>query len=218
MIEIIPVKKLNADISVPGSKYIANRLLIICALAKGSSVLRNIPRNDDIKAAISALQEFGVDIKDNGDNLTIKGTEGKLKNPKSEINVGDSGTLLRFITSFAALADGKTTITGSKRIQERPISGLLKSLNDLGVKCHATNNHTPIVINGNNFKGGKTKINGNISSQFISSLLLVAPYAKNDIEIKVNENIASAEYVDLTTDLMKKFSFSVDFFSVQLSL
>ena len=156
MIEITPIQNLNAAVSVPGSKYIANRLLIICALADGISVLKNVPDNEDINNSIKSSQQFGIKIEKNNDTLRIIGTKGKLKAPKNEINVGDSGTLLRFITSFAALANGKIKITGSKRIHERPISDLLKSLDDLGIKYAATNNHAPLTIIGGNLEGGKT--------------------------------------------------------------
>ena len=209
MMQIKPIKDLNATVSVPGSKYIANRLLIICSLAKGTSVLNNVPDNDDINNSIRALQQFGVQIKKNKDILTIVGTSGKLKQRKNEINVGDSGTLLRFISGLAALSKGKTKITGSSRIKQRPIIDLLKSLNDLGVKSSSRNGHAPLIIKGGNFRGGRTEIKGDVSSQFISSLLLTAPYAKGDVQIVVKGKLVSPEYVDLTIDLMNKFGIEV---------
>lgn len=210
MIEITPIKTLNATVSVPGSKYIANRLLIICALANGNSILKNVPDNEDINNAIKALEQFGIRIEKNNDTLTMIGTNGRLISPKNEINVGDSGTLLRFIAGFAALAKGKTAITGSKRIQERPILDLLDSLNDLGIKSSSKNDHAPITIEGGNLKGGKTTTKGDVSSQFISSLLMIAPFAKNDIEISVNGKLVSSEYIDLTINLMKEFGVKVE--------
>ncbi|MEK6946472.1 MAG: 3-phosphoshikimate 1-carboxyvinyltransferase [Nanoarchaeota archaeon] len=209
MIEITPIQNLDAAVSVPGSKYIANRLLIICSLANGTSILKNIPDNEDINNSIKALQQFGIKIEKKEDNLTITGT-GKLKSPKNEINVGDSGTLLRFITAFSALAKGKTKITGSKRIQERPISELLKSLNDLGTKSSSKNGNAPLTINGGNLEGGKTKIKGSISSQFISALLLISPFARKDVEISIEGKLVSLGYVDLTINLMKEFGVNVE--------
>ena len=209
MIEINSVQNIDAEISIPGSKYIANRLLIICALANGTSVLKNVPDNEDINNSIKALQQFGIEIEKNKDNLTITGT-GKLKAPNNEINVGDSGTLLRFITAFSALAKGNTKITGSKRIQERPISDLLKSLSDLGIKSNSKNGNAPLTITGGNLDGGKTKIKGSISSQFISALLLISPFAKNDVEINIDGKLASPGYVDLTINLMKEFGVNVE--------
>ena len=204
MIEIIPLKELDAEIKIPGSKYIANRLLVICSLAGGTSALENVPENEDINNAVSALQNFGIKINKKGNELVIKGTGGKLNAAKSEINAGDSGTLLRFIAAFSALAKGKTKITGSKRIQQRPISELLQSLDDLGIKSHSKNGNAPITVNGGNFDGGKTRIKGSISSQFVSALLLVSPFAKKDVEINVEGSLVSAEYADLTISLMDK--------------
>src|SRR3989344_7896697 len=204
MIEITPVRNLNATVSVPGSKYIANRLLIICALGNGISILKNVPENDDISNAINALKQFGIKIEKNNDILTINGTNGKLNSPKNEINVGDSGTLLRFITAFSAIANGNTEIMGSKRMQERPIADLLNSLNDLGIKSNSKNGNAPLTIHGGSLKGGKTSVKGNVSSQFISSLLMISPFANDDVEIIVEGKLVSLEYVDLTIDLMDK--------------
>ena len=116
MIEINPIKNLNAAVSVPGSKYVANRLLIICSLADGISILSNVPDNDDINDAVKALQQFGVQIKKNKDILTIIGTSGKLRLPKNGINVQNSGTLLRFIAGVATLAKGKTRKTKRRKM------------------------------------------------------------------------------------------------------
>src|SRR3989338_2778966 len=106
MIEIKTINRLDSAIRVPGSKYIANRLLIICALAEGDSILKNAPDNDDINNAVRSLKQFGIKIEKNGSNLFIHGTGGKLKAPKEDIRVGDSGTLLRFIAGLAALSPG----------------------------------------------------------------------------------------------------------------
>ena len=210
MIEINPIKKLKAEVLILGSKYIANRLLIICALAEGISILKNFPKNEDTDNAIKALKNFGIEIKHKENKLIIKGTGGKITSAKKDINVGDSGTLFRFITSFAALANGKTKITGSNRIKERPISELLNSLAKLGIKVKSNHGFAPILIEGGTFKGGVTKINSKTSSQFISSLLLAAPFAEKDVEMVVEGDLVSKAYVDLTIDLMKKFGVSAE--------
>tara|TARA_B100000315_G_scaffold260928_1_gene327582 strand:+ start:19204 stop:20973 length:1770 start_codon:yes stop_codon:yes gene_type:complete len=211
MIEVVPLKKLDSEISVLGSKYIANRVLILTALAEGTSMIKNVPENDDIDAAIEALKKFGVDIKKENGVLEINGTNGKISAPNDEIDVKDSGTLMRFITGFASIANGKSTITGSERIQQRPILDLLKSLNDLGVDCNSVNNgFPPIEIKGGTLNGGTTKIKGNVSSQFISSLLLIAPYAKDDVEIIVESDLVSKNYVDMTISLMKEFNVEIE--------
>ena len=211
MIEISPIKKLDCEISVPGSKYIANRVLLIAALAKGISTIKNVPENEDINATIEALKKFGVNINKKNKDLVIIGSNGKISHANVKINVHDSGTLLRFITGFASLADGKTIITGSERLQERPINDLLKSLNDLGIECKSLNSgFPPVEVIGGALNGGLTKIKGDVSSQFISALLLLSPYAKNDVEIIIETELVSKSYVDMTIGLMKEFGVNVE--------
>jgi len=210
MIEIMPIKALDSEITVPGSKYIANRVLLLAALANGISKISNVPENDDINATIEALRTFGVKINKKNDELIINGTNGKIRAPDKEINVCNSGTLMRLITGFASLAGGKTTITGSERIKQRPIKELLTSLNDLGIKCSSKNNgFPPVEVNGGTLDGGKTGIKGNVSSQFISSLLIISTYAKNDVEIIVEDGLVSKNYVDMTINLMRIFGVNV---------
>ena len=210
MIEISPLKKLNSSIQVPGSKYVANRVLLISALAEGTSMIKNVPDNDDINNSINALKKFGIEIEKEDNTLIIKGSSGKLKLPENEIDVGNSGTLLRFIAAFVSLAEGKTKITGSARIQERPIKDLLASLRDLGIESESLNQgYPPVIIEGGTLKGGTTRIKGDISSQFISSLLLVSPYAEKDVEIIIESELVSKNYVDMTIDLMEEFGIEI---------
>ena len=211
MIEIIPVKNLDSEITVPGSKYIANRVLIIAALANGNSIIKNVPDNEDINATIEALKKLGIKINKKNSDLEIIGNGGKINSPNGEINVKESGTLLRFITGLAALAEGKTVITGSNRIKERPISDLLNSLKDLGIECKSLNDENPPVeVIGGTLNGGTTKIKGNVSSQYISSLLLISPYAKNDVKIIIELDLVSKSYVDMTISLMEEFGIKVE--------
>ncbi len=211
MIEITPIKSLNAELTLPGNKYVANRVLILAALANGTSVIKNVPNNDDLNHMINALKEFEVEIEKSQNTVTIKGTNGIIKTPKKEINVGESGTLMRFITSFATLIDGSVTITGSKKIQERPIKELLNSLQDLSVDVKSNNNgFPPVTIQGKGLVGGSTKIKGDVSSQFISSLLMIAPFAEKDVEIVLTTEMLSKKYVDLTIKCMEQFGVTVE--------
>jgi 3-phosphoshikimate 1-carboxyvinyltransferase len=211
MIEINPIKGLNSQISVPGSKYAANRVLIIAALAKGISKINNVPHNDDIDAAIEVLGKFGIKVYKKSNSVKIIGSDGKFNVPDKEIHVKNSGTLMRLITGFAALAEGKTTITGSERIKQRPIKDLLASLADLGIKCNSKNNgFPPVEVIGGTLKGGKSRIKGNVSSQYISSLLLISTFAENDVEIVIENDLVSKNYVDMTLDLMEKFGVKVE--------
>ena len=202
IIEIIPVRKIKEKIVIPGDKYVANRLLIIAALSEGKSVIHNVPDNEDINQMILCLKAFGVSIKREQDTVIIQGKNQSRKKDVN-INVKDSGTLFRFITAFAALSKNKTAIDGSSRIRQRPIADLLFSLKELGADIPKKKSY-PLVLNGNGLDGGTTSIDGSKSSQFISALLLVSPYAKEDVTIKVNGESVSKEYIDLTISLMER--------------
>jgi 3-phosphoshikimate 1-carboxyvinyltransferase len=208
MIEVKPIRSLDTVMSVPGSKYVANRLLVICSLADGTSVLNNVPDNEDINKAIAALKSLGARISKKDGAVILEGTSGKLRG--TEIDVGESGTLLRFITGLAALAEGETTVTGSERIQERPVADLLDGLKQLGSVSRSDNGFPPVTIEGGILKGGTAKVAGGVSSQFVSSLLLVAPYALEDVEILVEGGPVSKSYIDMTIDLMEEFGVSVE--------
>lgn len=211
MIEITPIKELNAEITVPGSKYIANRILILASLTNGTSIISNVPNNDDINNAITALRLFGVKIIKKGTALEIKGACGKLIAPTKKINVGDSGTLLRYATGIACLAKGTTKITGSDTIKKRPIKDLLDALKQVNIDCESNNySYPPITIRGGTLNGGTINIKGNISSQYISSLLIIAPFAKKKLEINITTELVSKPYVDLTMDLMEEFGVSIE--------
>ncbi len=204
MIEIIPIKKINAEVSVPGSKYVANRAILLASLADGESVLYNLPENNDIKFAIDAFRSLGINIKKEDGATLVSGGIKKLR--PANIDVGESGTLLRFIIGLSALINGETTITGTSRIKERPIKELLYALRQLGIDAESLNNDFPPArIRGGILKGGKISINSDVSSQFISSLLMIAPYALKDIEITTNGDIPSMEYIDMTISLMQEF-------------
>ncbi len=211
MIEIIPIRKLDAAISVPGSKYLANRVLMMAALAGGVSTIKNVPDNDDINQVVSVLRELGVKIeKKYPFTLTVHGKGGKFQPQSTALEVKESGTLLRFLTALSSLIPGKITITGSKRIQERPMKDLLNSLQDLGIKCWTTENgYPPLEIHGGILNGGTTSIRGNVSSQFISALLLAAPYAQKEVKIQIASELVSIEYVDMTIELMGRFGVQV---------
>ncbi len=202
-------------VSVPGSKSYTNRALLIAALAEGTSVIKNPLYSDDTKYMIDALKQFGVKITINKGNILVKGTSGKLIAPKKEIFVGNAGTAMRFLTAAAALSDGKVILTGEERMLERPIDDLVDALKLLGVKANAKNNCPPVVVFGNNkkaskFSGGKCRINGEKSSQFLSALLMIAPFAEHDVGIEVVGELASKPFVDITIDIMHRFGVEVE--------
>jgi len=203
-------EKINAEVKVPASKSYTNRALLIAALADGKSILRNVLVSDDTKFMRNALEDMGVKIEDKGEDLVVHGTAGKLVAPKDELFVGNAGTAMRFLTAAISLADGNVVLTGNDRMKKRPIKDLVDGLGQLGVKIECSNGFPPINVSGGSLDGGKVKIKGDKSSQYFSSIMMSAPYAKNDVEIKVEGDLTSKSYIDITTDIMKKFGVIVE--------
>lgn len=208
-IKIYP-SKVNGQVTAPPSKSITHRAIILASLARGTSMIKNVLIADDTNATINALRAFGVVIKQKENTLTIIGTDGNLKAPKTAIDLGNSGTSLRLLTAVASLAYGKTVFIGSKRLQERPMSGLLQTLRTLGISAASINydGHLAIEIVGGKISSDIVKINAKDSSQFVSALLLIAPFTQNGIKIFV-EKIRSKPYVDITIQAMKDFEVKV---------
>src|SRR3989344_3409890 len=203
MLAIKTKKYVKAVIEAPPSKSYTQRALVIAALANGKSIIKNPLFSDDTSHMISALKAFGARTERKGNNLVVYGTNGKLKQPKGRIFSGNAGTTMRFITAFASLADGTSVITGDKRMQQRPINDLLDALRQLGVKSESSSGCPPVKIYGGNFIGGTARLKGSISSQYLSSILMVAPYAEKDIKnvnykkfiIKNTKKYKSGNYV-----------------------
>ena len=211
MLQIKPAKSINAIIRAPPSKSYTNRALMVAALASGKSVLENVLFSDYTKHMMNALKEFGIKIECRATTLTVYGNGGKLKAPSKPIYVGNAGTAMRFLTAFAALAKGKVIITGDKRMHERPIQDLLTALNQIGVNAFSQkgNGYPPVVVSGGFLYGGNVRILGEISSQFLSSLMMIGPYAKKGLTINVVGELTSKPYVDITMDVMRNFGAEV---------
>lgn len=172
-------------ISLPASKSIANRLLIIRALAgKNKIQLQNLSSSDDTRHLIEALNS-----------------------KENTIDIGHAGTCMRFLTSFYTLSEKEIILTGSERMQNRPIGVLVNSLNALGAKIEYVNKEgfPPLRIKNKIPTGNKISINGSVSSQYISSLLMIAPYLKNGMEITLTGKIVSVPYIKLTLSIMEYF-------------
>jgi 3-phosphoshikimate 1-carboxyvinyltransferase len=214
MIEIIPLsKKIRAKIKAPPSKAFTLRAIFVGALAEGKTILKNPLFAKDQIYAISALSKFGVKFEKRKNELIIHGTGGKLKLPKGKIFVGNSGLTARILASFSALCEkGKIVIDGEKRLRERPIQDLIQALKKLGVKIRSIlkNGSFPIEVEGGSFLGGKTKLRGEISSQYFSSILICAPFAKKDVEIECVGNLSSKPYIDITQAVMADFGVKME--------
>lgn len=208
MLAIKTKKYVNATIEAPPSKSYTQRALIIASLANGRSNIKNPLFSEDTSYMIDALKEFGIKIEKKGKNLIVHGTNGALKSPNKAIFTGNAGTAMRFLTTFASLASGEVIITGSKMMQQRPIKDLLDALEQLGIKSESTNGYAPIKVYGN-LIGGNVKLKGDISSQYLSSILMCAPYAKKGATISIAGNLTSKPYVNITIDVMKNFGVNI---------
>jgi len=198
-------------VRVPGSKSLTNRALLIAALADGTTRLTNALFSDDSLYFAKALQTLGFDVQldEVNSEMTVRGLGGRIPSNKAELFIGNAGTAARFLSAFLTLGHGEYILDGDSRMRERPIGDLIDALHQLGVELEATNNCPPVEIFAKGLPGGKTKIAGNISSQFLSALLMVAPYAKSLIEIEVVTELNSKPYIDMTIAIMKDFGVEI---------
>lgn len=211
MIEVKNRKIKNISINVPGSKSYTHRMLIAASLSDGVCIISNPLKSEDTIFTKNALQKMGIKIKDHEKGFIIHGTGGRLSPCSDRIDLENSGTSMRLLTSVAALGEGEYLLTGSDRMQQRPIKDLLDALNQIGVDALSVGNNgcPPVKIQGGNIFGGKVSVNCNISSQFLSSLLLIAPYTENGLDITVSKGPVSKPYVDMTVDIINKFGVKV---------
>jgi 3-phosphoshikimate 1-carboxyvinyltransferase len=210
---INPSKIVPKEICIPGSKSFTNRALLISSLAEGKSILINPLFSEDTLLMINALKELGIKIEtDENKNLIVNGVGGNFTDPNKNLFIGNAGTAMRFLTAMLTLCPFKSVITGDIRMQERPIRILVKALRDLGAKIETVkkNGFPPVKIKGNILPGGEINMSGKISSQYISALLMVAPYAQKDITINIEDELVSKPYIDMTIQIMKDFGVSVE--------
>jgi 3-phosphoshikimate 1-carboxyvinyltransferase len=209
-IEITPVAgPVNGSIRPPGSKSITNRALVCAALADGASTLRGALDSEDTQVMIAALRQLGIAVapSDGGRTLHVEGCDGKIAASAAELFVANSGTSMRFLTAMATLGHGVYKLDGIARMRERPIGDLVHSLRQLGVEIEATgaNDCPPVVVRARGLRGGSASIRGDVSSQFLSGLLMAAPYAESPISLNVTGVLVSTPYVDMTIEVMKSF-------------
>ena len=207
MIEVKPLSRCNGVVAVPGSKSYTHRALIVSSLADGESSLISVLRCEDTERTVEGLKKFGVKVYWEGDPVRVPGKGGVFKTTDEKVDVDNSGTSMRFLTALAALKTGITLLDGSERMRKRPIGELLTGLGELGVKAYSQrgNDCPPVIVESQGLKGGTTRIRGEESSQFLSGLLMTAPYAQRDMNIEVTGSLASKPYVDITLDVMSAF-------------
>ena len=203
----IQKSKLNGKITCPSNKSYTHRAIFLAALSDGKSIVKKILYSNDTIATISACRGFGVEVEEVENNVTIKNKIGETVQ-SSIINAENSGTTIRIAIAIAALSGGNTTLTGDDSLKKRPMQPILDALETMGVKTESDEGRPPIHINGK-IQGKEISINGDISSQFISALLIIAPRLPDGLIINVEGKLVSKPYVDLTIAIMKKFGVDV---------
>ncbi|MBN1365986.1 MAG: 3-phosphoshikimate 1-carboxyvinyltransferase [Syntrophaceae bacterium] len=202
--------KLYATVCVPGSKSLSQRALIAAALAQGESVISNVLISQDTKHLITGLKALGAKIVPLQDGFSVSGTAGKISNNNKELFLGNNGTALRFLTALVCLGKGKYVLIGEKRLCERPVGALADALKDMGVNISCRNNCPPVKINANGLAGGKVTLRDIESSQYVSALLLCAPYTKKGMDLTLKGDVVSTPYIDLTINVMRDFGADVN--------
>jgi len=199
----IEKSQLNGEIVCPPSKSYTHRAIFLAALSDGKSIVKNSLYSSDTRATIDACKTFGVDVHESGDVISIDNSIN-LEGQGGIIDVVNSGTTIRIATAIAAISPNKTILSGDSSIKKRPMKPLLDSLESLGANCISDDGKPPITVSGR-IRGGEVKIMGDVSSQFVSALLIIAPRLQNGLEINIEGNIVSKPYIDSTIASMEKF-------------
>lgn len=219
-LEILPlIKPPQATVQVPGSKSITNRALILAALSEPfeGSILRGALQSDDTEVMMEALRALGFQVRSDWTTGEIKVRRGEAPYPipaeQADLFVANSGTSMRFLTALVSLGVGRYRLDGVARMRERPIDDLLSALRQLGVRAHSerANGFPPVIVQANGLPGGSATMKGSVSSQFLSALLMVAPFADKHVRINVIGGLVSAPYVEMTLQLMWEFGVDVDY-------
>jgi 3-phosphoshikimate 1-carboxyvinyltransferase len=198
-------KEISTLVRIPGSKSLTQRALVTAALAKDNSFISNALVAEDTLYLIDGLGALGAQIVSAEGGFFVSGTAGKIANSGKELFLGNNGTALRFLTVLVCLGKGKYVLTGEKRLCERPVGALAAALQKMGVDISSQNNCPPVVVNANGLPGGKITLQDIESSQYVSALLLCAPYTVKGIDIILQGGVVSAPYIDLTIGVMKDF-------------
>jgi 3-phosphoshikimate 1-carboxyvinyltransferase len=209
-IEITPLARpIDATVTLPGSKSITNRALLIAALAEGPSELRQALDSDDTRYMAAGLRALGIAVAEDpaAQTFRVEGRGGRIPARAARIFVGNSGTSARFLTAAAALGQGRYEIDGDDNMRRRPIAPLLDGLRQLGVAARDTagTGCPPVVVEAAGLPGGVARIRGDLSSQYFSALLLAAPYARAGVTLEVIGELVSRPYLDVTAVVMAAF-------------
>lgn len=214
---IEPVRVIEGHVKLPGSKSLSNRILLLAALAEGTTTVENILDSEDIRYMVGALKALGIQLEEDwaNDRLIVQGCGGRFPVEGAELFLGNAGTAMRPLTAAVAAAGrGRFVLDGVARMRERPIQDLVDGLVQLGVKASCTlgTGCPPVEIIAEGLPSGKVGLSGSVSSQYLTALLMAAPLATGTegIEIKITDELVSQPYVDMTVKLMERFGVKVN--------
>ncbi len=209
-----PIHEISGIINLPGSKSLSNRILLLSMLAEGQTEIHNLLDSDDVRRMVEALEILGIQFEEKrAENLiSVSGTAGKIPVSEATLMLGNAGTAIRPLTAAMTLGHGRFVLDGVKRMRERPIIDLVDGLSQLGanLRCLNDTDCPPVEVIADGLPGGKTRLSGAISSQYLTAILLVAPYAKSEVEIEIIDKLVSVPYVEMTMRLMRHFGVSVN--------
>jgi 3-phosphoshikimate 1-carboxyvinyltransferase len=213
-IAIQPCGPIDASIRPPGSKSITNRALVCAALAGGESLLTGALDSEDTRLMVAALSQLGIDIQHDPATarIRVRGCNGHWPAEQADLFIGNSGTTVRFLAAMLTLGRGTFRLDGTPRMRERPIQDLLDGLRQLGAEAVSETGSgcPPVIIRAGGLRGGPATVRGDVSSQFLSGLLLAAPYAQCDVELSIDGELVSRPYVQMTLAVMESFGVRVE--------
>jgi 3-phosphoshikimate 1-carboxyvinyltransferase len=199
----------SAVLAPPGSKSLTNRALVLAALAKGDCTLTNILFADDTRVMIEGLQKLGFElaVDETARSVTVKGLGGQIPSSSADIFCGNSGTTIRFLTALCSLGKGQFTLDGVPRMRQRPIAALTGLLKELGVQVThpQADGYPPVTIKADSLPGGTLSYGSEVSSQYLSAILMVAPYADKEVDVVLQGRQTSWPYITMTMRLMDLF-------------
>ncbi|ALO45361.1 3-phosphoshikimate 1-carboxyvinyltransferase [Pseudohongiella spirulinae] len=209
-----PIRSVRGAVTLPGSKSLSNRILLLAALAQGQTRITNLLDSDDVRYMLEALQQLGIDLDLSADRTecALSGAGGAFRADAQTLFLGNAGTAMRPLCAALCAGVGEYQLTGEPRMYERPIGDLVDALRACGAQIDylQDENYPPLYIRASGLNGGLISIRGNISSQFLTAMLMAAPLCRDDLTIVVDGELVSKPYIHITLDVMARFGVQVD--------
>lgn len=212
-LDLEPIARVAGSVKMPGSKSISNRVLLLAALARGNTLVRDLLDADDTRVMLGALRRLGVEVATVADGIDIRGVAGDFPVKDADLALGNAGTAFRPLAAALALAGGEYRLSGVPRMHERPIGDLVDALRRLGARIEysGTQSFPPLVVHAGRIRAGdKVRVRGDVSSQYLSALLMALPMTGAQTEIEVEGELISKPYVEITLNLMRRFGVKVE--------